>query len=363
MLMITFAFIFSSCHEEKQAYNIGHIGPLTGGDALFGQWEKEGIDFAIKKINEVDSSFIMKIYHDDDQSKPTRSLSSLQKLINFNKIVAVIGPTLSSSVLACDSIANQNKVPLITPSAQSPKLINTSNYIFTLFVSSIIEAKYLANVADTLKFKKVAIISHSSDYGVGLKNILKTKLNEKEINITSIETYPINTKNFRPFLANIKATKPDALFLLAFPEDITQILIQAKQLHLDATLIAPDSFEADEIINIAKNASEGVIYIYPVLPESDSFTQKIREDFEKQFNAKMNIYNATSYDATMLLYKTIKLLIDNGETISGENIKNELLQIKNYSGLSGIINFDDNGNVVDRLMEIRIVKNGKYQKF
>jgi branched-chain amino acid transport system substrate-binding protein len=252
---------------------------------------------------------------------------------------------------------------LITPSAQSPKLLNTSDYIFTLFVSSTIEGKYLADVADTLDLKNVAIISHSSDYGIGLREIMKHQLKEKGINITAIETYPLHTNDFKPFISNIKATNPDALFLLAFPEDIIQILIQAKQLGFNIKYIAPDSFEADEIINIAKNAAEGVIYIYPVLPEANEITKQIRDDFEKQFNYKMNIYNATSYDAAMVIYKVINKLVSNGQKITGEDVKNGLMQISNYSGLSGTIDFDENGNIVERPMEMRIIKNGLYQKY
>ena len=358
---LIFLFIASCGKKEENVIKIGHIAPLTGDAAQWGKWEVEGITLAVGEINQNGGIFgrRLEIIHEDDKASPQVAVSIIQKFININKMRAVIGATLSSTTLACAPIAEKNKVVLLSPSAQSPKISEAGDFIFRLFVSSTVEGKYLADLADHYNIRTVGILYINNDYGLGLKNEIATQLSGKNTLITATERYDAETKNFRAQINNIKRANVDAIYLLGYPLDMATALIQIKELGVKSIIFAPDSFEAEEIITIAKSAAEGVIYVYPILLDVD-YGKNIRQKFYDKYNIEMNIYNAMGYDAVKILAYSIEQVLAEDKIFNGELIKEQLYRIKDFKGITGLITFDGNGDVKDRPMEIRVVKNGKF---
>jgi branched-chain amino acid transport system substrate-binding protein len=363
IIIILLLLIINGCNSHNNTINIGHIGPMTGDDALYGLWEKEGIDLAISyESSNYNLKDKIKVLDEDDASEPTKSVNSLYKLYSNDKVCMVIGPTLSSSVLACAPVANEKQIVLLTPSAQSPKLKTAGDFIFQLFISSSIEGKYLSSLADTFKISNIAIISHSSDYGIGILEVLKKEFQHSNKNIVDIEIYPKGTTDYRTFINKINLSKPEAIYILSFPNDLAKILLQLRENNYEGQIFAPDSFEDNYILKIAKNATDKVIYIYPTIPPSNKY-YSIKEKFFDRYNKEMNYYNAVGYDAAALYLYIINKLYAKGIVIDGSSIKSELYNIRDFEGVSGIINFDENGDVIERPMEIRIVENGFFKKF
>jgi len=365
--LIAITSLYIACKQSPKTkteiftVNMGHIGPLTGETAIYGNWEKEGIELALSDLSSADSSLKLNVIHEDDKGEPTLAVSAIQKLISSDHTPYIIGATLSSTTLACAPIAEKNKVVLITPSAQSPKISEAGDYTFMLFVSSSIEGKYLANLADSFHLKSVAMITVNNDYGMGLQKVLETEMSHRNIKILNEESFESNNKDFRTQLTKIKQSKPDGIFMLAYPTDIANILLQIQGLGIKSHLLAPDAFEADEIIKTAGSAAEGVVYVYPILPNQE-LTKSVSEAFKSKYGKDMNVYNATGYDAVKIAYTIIKKLRGEGKSVTGENIKNELYKLKDFPGVSGPITFDKNGDVTERPMENRVVKDGKFQK-
>jgi branched-chain amino acid transport system substrate-binding protein len=350
----------SNNESENKQILIGHISPLTGDEAIYGNWEKEGIELALSEIPD-DSKVKIKVIHEDDKADPKTAVSAIEKMISNDNCQYIIGASLSSTTLACAPVANKNKVVLITPSAQSPKISDAGDYVFRLFVSSKIEGKYLSDLCDLFSLKKIAIIYLNNDYGMGLKNVLISELQNKQTIITSVESFGDGEKDFKTHITKLKIGQPDGIFILAYPNDIINILPQIKSFKFSARLFAPDAFEADEIIKTVGASAEGVTYVYPVLPSKD-FSEKVSSAFKRKYGKNINIYNAVGYDALKIAYHVIEKLSDEGKAITGENIKNELYKIRNFNGASGVISFDKNGDVVERPMEVRTVKDGKFIK-
>lgn len=364
-IFVVFVFVISllaGCPSNNfvKTINIGHVSPLTGDTAIYGNWEKEGIELALSEIAS-DSSIKLNVINEDDKGDPKLAVSATEKLINTDHSPYIIGASLSGTTLASAPIAEKNKVVLITPSAQSPKISDAGDYIFRLFVSSSAEGKYLANLCDTFSLKKVALIYLNNDYGIGLKTVMESEATRKNVAITDVESFESDNKDFRTQLTKIRESKPEGIFILAYPTDIANVLLQIKALNINSRLFAPDAFEADEVIKTAGSAAEGVVYVYPILPD-EQFTKTVSSAFVNKFGKDINVYNAVGYDALKIAYFIIKKLSSENKPITGENIKNELYALQNFNGASGVITFDKNGDVVERPMEIRVVKDGKFQK-
>ncbi len=270
----------------------------------------------------------------------------------------VIGATLSSPTLACAPIAEKNKVILLSPSAQSPKISQAGDYIFRIFPTNADEGKHLAALAESQGVQSAAILYLNNDYGLGLREVIHQLLSEKRITVVAEDRYDADTKDFRTQLAKLKDSTPQGVFLLGYPTDMGIVLVQMKELGVKAKVFAPNSFEAEEIINVVKGAADGVMYIYPTVPDTEAAT-RVKEQFRDMYGSEMNIYNAMGYDAVKLLASAIEQAMKSDGSINTSSVKNFLYQMKSFPGATGPITFDENGDTLDRPMEVRVVENGR----
>src|SRR5687768_9588414 len=148
-----------SCSEgagEENEIVIGEFGSLTGTTATFGISSKNGIDMAIDSINKAGGVLgkQVRVIVEDDQGRPEEAQTVVTKLINSDRVVAVLGEVASSRSLAAAPVAQQNQIPMISPSSTNPKVTEIGDYIFRVcFIDpfqGLVMAKFASN---TLKVK------------------------------------------------------------------------------------------------------------------------------------------------------------------------------------------------------------------
>ncbi|HEX8119227.1 MAG TPA: ABC transporter substrate-binding protein, partial [Pyrinomonadaceae bacterium] len=151
---------------------VGIYGDLSGQTSSFGQSTKNGALMAIDEINAAGGINGRKVEYvmEDDQGQPQQASTVVTKLINQDKVVAIIGEVASSNSLAAAPKAQEAKVPMITPSSTNPKVTQVGDYIFRVCFTDdfqgAVAAKFAAN---TLKAKKAAVLGDfNSDYSKGM---------------------------------------------------------------------------------------------------------------------------------------------------------------------------------------------------
>jgi branched-chain amino acid transport system substrate-binding protein len=339
--------------KEKEPIKIGHIAPLTGSVSMYGEWEKDGIELAIEEINAkggINGKKII-VIHEDSKAEPATGVTALNKLITIDKVPVIIGAAASSVTLACAPIAERNKVVLLSAVSAAIKISDAGDYIFRIFPSNAQEGEKLVKLAKKLEYKDAGIIYINNDFGSELAEVVKAKATDNDIKIVAVEGYSQDATDFRTQLIKIKDKAPAAVFLLGYPKDMALVLKQAKELGIDTQFLAPDTFDAPEILESAGEAAEGVIYTLPKEDVPESF----REKFKEKYNKEPNVVNALAYDALYL----IALAIEKGG-YKGEGIKDALYQIKDFPGVTGNITFDEKGDAIDRPLALKTVKNGQF---
>ncbi|MBI3933536.1 MAG: ABC transporter substrate-binding protein, partial [Acidobacteria bacterium] len=110
--------------EEANEIVIGEYGSLTGTTATFGLSTKNGIDLAIDEVNKAGGVLgkQIRVIVEDDQGRPEEAQTVVTKLITRDRVVALLGEVASSRSLAAAPVAQQNKIPMITPSSTNPKV-------------------------------------------------------------------------------------------------------------------------------------------------------------------------------------------------------------------------------------------------
>lgn len=348
---------------QREPIVIGHVSPLTGDAAIWGAWEREGIDLALDEINASGGvgGYRLVVLHEDDQGTPNTAVSAIQNLINARGVRIAIGGSLSGTTLAMAPIAERKKVILLSPSAQSPRISQAGDFVFRIFASSTVEGAYLADVAIRSGIRTASILYLNNDYGVGLQAVINERVRGR-IQVIAEEAYGGDTRDFRTHIHKVVGSgsaSPDGLFLLGYPTDMGTILKKMAEMGLRTSVFAPNSFEGEEIIKIAGSAAEGVVYVYPIIPDSERAAH-VHSAFRARYGREMNVYNGMGYDAVKILAAALADSIITSGAIDGDPLKNALYRIRNFPGITGPITFDQNGDVADRPMEARVVRNGQF---
>jgi len=361
ILLIICGLIWVSCQKkvEEKVVKIGAVLVLTGPDAKAGQSAKQGIEMAVEEINASGGvkSRKIKVIYEDDGGEPQKSVSAVQKLINVDKVLAILGPMWSSCVLAVAPIVESKGVVILSPTASSPKITYAGDYIFRNTYSDAIEGAKTAEFASKeLKYGKAGILFINNDYGVGLKDAFKRKFEELGGKIVIDEGYDPKTTDFRTILVKVKERSPEVIYIAGYSE-MGQLLRQMRETGIKIPVLSCIMFEISDIAKVAGKAAEGVIYAYPSYdPEKgNEITLKFAKKFKEKYGTLPDPEAAFSYDAV----KILALAMEKGGFTS-EDIKNALYKIKGYNGITGKTSFDENGDVI-KPVGFKRVHNGKYE--
>jgi branched-chain amino acid transport system substrate-binding protein len=303
----------SSDGEKGGTIKIGANLELSGGVASYGQSAKEGIELAIQEINKkgIDGKKLELVIA-DNKSDAAEATSGALKLATQDKVSAMIGAATSTNTLAQVQIAQDNKIPLITPTATNATITykdgKLNDFVFRTCFIDPFQGTVAANFAtNDLKVKSAAVlIDNSSDYSKGLAASFKKSFKANGGKIVAEEAYVAKDTDFHATLTRIKAANPDYVFLPGFYEEVGLIVKQAREIGLNVPIMGGDGWDSPKLVDIAGAASLQNTYITNHYSSGDS--DKKVQDFVSAFKAK---YNGKSPDAFGALgYDTVYFLAD-----------------------------------------------------
>jgi branched-chain amino acid transport system substrate-binding protein len=360
-IMLATLVLTFNCARRPKEINVGVLTPLTGGAAKYGEDIKRGYDLAVYEINKEGGirGVKIKLTYEDTEAQPQKAVSAARKLIDRDKVVAILGCFGSSPTLAVAPIAENNKVLLFSSASSSPKVTDAGDYIFRNEISDRYGAKETARLFFNLDFKRIAILYINNDFGIDFRDVVEQTYKELGVTITAAETFEQDAKDFRTQLVKIKESNPEAILIVSYKEAIL-ILKQMRELGVKKQVLSTALFEDPEILEKVGDIAEGTIYTYYGTFDPKSQDTRIRE-FIKKFREKYGIdpeyYAPIAYDAV----KILALAIEKGG-FKPEGIKDALYQIKDFPGLSGTTSFDDNGDVLKPVI-LKTVQQGKFIRY
>ncbi len=362
---VCLAVLFLSCGKKKEevkkeeVIKIGAILPLSGDNAQYGIWIKEGLDLKTDLIN--DGGGIngkkLEILYEDDQAKAPQAANAMQKLANVDKVPIVFGSWASSAALAEAPIAEASKV-VVMAVAISPKIRDAGDYIFRIQPDARYYIKALVPfIIDSLKLKTACVLYVNNDFGVDQKDVFKTEFEKLGGTVLSTEEFKQGGTDFRTQLLKMKAKKPTCIFIPAYVE-AGYILKQAKEMGINTQFIGSIPFENPDILEIAGDAAEGVIFPHHFDQGSlDTLVMQYQKAYFEKYARNSEGFAALAYDGLTAIVEVIKKC---GAT--GSCIKDELYKIKDLPGVTGTTTFDDHGDVVKPIL-IKVVKDGAFKRY
>jgi branched-chain amino acid transport system substrate-binding protein len=352
--------VLGSCQNRQDVVRIGAILPLTGGAAPYAVSMKRGIDLAVEEVNASGgiSGRRLEIVYEDSKGDAKTGVSAFNKLATMDKVPLVLG-SLTGVILAIQPEADRNSVVLINTSAISP-LINekADNFLFNLVVNGETEAIAMAKKFHS-KYpdEKIAVLYANNPSGVHVKDVFTRNLSQLGNSNYITESYELDATDFRIQLDRIKKGGARFGYLLAFSnKEFADILRQAKELNLDIQWFSVSGIESRETIELAGEATNGVIYSYPKIID-DTMYSNFQTNYTSKYDTVADIYTVNFYDAVNLISAVMK-----GYGTTALDIQRGLRSIDSYYGIFGNFKLSNTGKqFVNRELLWKTIKNGEFE--
>jgi branched-chain amino acid transport system substrate-binding protein len=366
VLLITGCAPVMPAAAPQQTIKIGHEVALTGSNATWGQSEANALKMIVDKINAqggVNGAKIEIISYDNRADK-LEAVNVAKRLVEQDKVVAIIGPAQSGVTNAIREVTNSAKIPLIATTATSPKVTVQDDgsvvpYTFRVCFIDPFQGTVAAQfAAKDLQAKKAAVLYDVGDeYSQFLAKYFTDAFTKAGGQIVAQEAFRSGELDFRAQLGKIKEGQPDVLFIPTMQKEAALASKQARDLGITATLMGGDGWGSPDLVDLAGKAVEGAYFVNIAALEDPTI-----QDFLKEYRAKYNqdpvLPNPLmAYDAMMWLTDAIKRA---GST-DGTKIRDAMEQTKDLQVLTGKLTVDPKThNPLNKPAVIQQVKDGKF---
>ncbi|PIE54883.1 MAG: branched-chain amino acid ABC transporter substrate-binding protein [Dethiosulfovibrio peptidovorans] len=341
---------------------IGVYEPMTGQNAFGGQLTVEGVKLAHGQVPEVLGRPV-KLIVVDNKSDKVEAANAVKRLIEKEKVVAIIGSYGSSLSMAGGEVAEKSGIPCITDSATNPLVTQGKKYYFRMcFIDPYQGAAAASYAYDNLGVRKAALLLDvAQDYSVGLGNFFKKAFLKKKGEIVGVYKYQSGDQDFTAQLTDAIAKGADFLYIPSYFAEGAIIMKQARELGATFRIMGGDAMDNPDLVKIAGKSAEGFAYTtFPYAPEmpdmtpaAETFTKLWREKYKDTDMPEPNANSALGYDCYMFVIDAIKRA---GSTDS-EKITEALASAKNWPGVTGATTINATHDA-EKPVGIKVVRKG-----
>ena len=348
----------------QEVVKIGHVAPMSGGQAHYGKDNENGVRMAIEDLNAQKvviggKTIKFEIAAEDDAADPKQGTAVAQKLCDA-KVSGVVGHLNSGTTIPASKIYNDCGIPHVTGAATNPNLTKPGYKTTYRIIANdnALGAGLAFYAADTLKLKKIAVIDDRTAYGQGVAEVFARIAKTKGIEIVDQQFTTDKATDFMAILTAIKSKKPDGIFYGGMDAQAGAMLRQMDQLGLSGVkFFGGDGICTTEIVKIASGAKslDGVI-----CAEGGSSIAKMpggtawKAKYDAKYPGQFQIYSPYTYDATFVLVDAMKRANSTDPKVYVPKIIET-----NYKGVTANIAFEPSGEMKNPSMTLSTYKDGK----
>ncbi len=366
------SMVLSACSSAGTATNastgdeikIGVFEPLSGANAAGGQQEYRGMQVANELYPEVLGKKI-KLVTADNKSDKTEAAVAAANLVEKEKVVAVAGSWGSGLSISGGPIFKAAGVPAVGTSCTNPQVTAGNEFYFRVCFIDPFQGTVMAKYAvEKLNAKKAVIVSEvSSDYSVGLANYFREqfkKLTGDENAIVAELEFKTLDQDFSAQATTIKALDADVIFLPGNYTESALFIKQARELGITQPFLGGDTYEYPEFLTTGGTAVNGTTFSTffdgdnPLTDETKKFLEAYKKKFPEE--KETPAVAALGYDAYLIIVKAI----EKAGSAKSADIHKALLEMKDFQGAAGVVNFDADRNAIKEAI-IKSVVDGKFK--
>lgn len=339
---------------------VGLIGPMSGPVAVYGTETLASAQFALDEIHA--SGMLgphrIKLISADTTANPGAAAQAVQRMIDGDEVMAVIGGTTSAETAAAIEVTQAAKIPQISPLAQDTALTQRGNPWFARITQSakVFSSNAAKWLLDRHKAKSVYILARNDNYGQSLADAFEATSKELGVTVAGRVAYEPTGREFKPILSRVAETKPDFVSILGFYTDTALIVKQMAELQIKVPVFANTSPAIQQYREIAGPASDGSYgALYYLAGSIDTETgRNFVKNWQAKFNRMPTQYEGMGYDVTRVLAEAIKRAAGAGK-LTPQGIRDAIFTIKDFDGATGPITILPNGDVERPLPFVQLV--------
>ena len=347
-----------------QTLKLGVVCPLSGSSAISGVIIANSAQMAVDEINAaggINGNIKIELISEDDESVPATSVTVVQKLVEQDKVHAIIGSQASSCTLANMEVTKAAKIPQITPASSNVTITQQGNpYIFRMTSTDATNAATLLKYCQSLGYTKISMCYDSSDFGTGGYNIVANLAPSYGIEIVAAEVYNTGDTDFSVILSKMDAAQPDTFFMWGYHTEAAAIMTQMVQYGYEYGMVGY-GMNSPELTNLGGAAVEGIVFCTAFdAANPDPVVQAFDQKYVEQFKNSYDQNGPQSYDAVYLIADAVERAIADGADWTNGEVLRDYIASAQYEGATGVTSFDENGEMVKDLMVITI-KDGAHE--
>jgi branched-chain amino acid transport system substrate-binding protein len=333
--------------DLSDSVDVGVTFSLSGGASVYGNTQQNGVLLAMEEINE--SGYLgeaeLNLIIEDSGSDPDGAIAAMDKLVNEDEVVAVIGPTLSNQAFAADPIAQEAGVPVMGVSNTATGITDMGDFVFrnSLPESSVIPGN-LSQAVELLGIERVGVMySDNDDFSVSGYNVFVDTLEELDVEVVGEETFQIDDTSFEAQLSNLVFEDIDALVVSTLAAEATLLVEQARALEFNGPIIGGNGFNSPSIAQNAGEAADGVVVgaAWHITSPAEISTRFV-EMYEEAYEVSPDQFAAQSYTGAWLMSTAIRC----ANSTDPADIRDALADIEEFDSPLGSFSFDEDRNPV-----------------
>ena len=351
----------------KEPYKIGGIFAITGPSSFLGDPEKKSMEMIIDELNAkggIDGHPLQAVIY-DTEGDPTKTVLATNKLISNDKVLAIVGPSLTPTTLAIVPLVEKEKIPLISCAAGVKITDPIKPWVFKTAQSDLLAVAAIYQHMQKQNIKKVGIITVETAFGESGKEQLEAQAAKFGIELVQKETFGAKDTDMTAQLTKIRSAQPQAIICWGTNPGPAVIAKNVQQMNIKIPLYQSHGVASPKFVELAGDAAEGIllptgkILVAQQLPDKDpqkAVLLNYIEQFEKRFQMPVSGFGGYAYDAIRMLAAALP-----GTDGNKEKLRDHLEQLKGLVGISGVFNFsptDHNGLGPDAFVMVKIEKGG-----
>ena len=361
-----------------QHNTLGCLLPLSGPYQTYGTRILHCIELALSQFSSKNNRTLIKLIVKDTESDPGRAVLAVNEL-SEERVGAIIGPVTTHEAAALK--AQEKSIPIVTFS-QKENITEIGKYVFRNFITPKMQVETIVSYAiEVLGLNRFAILYPDDKYGSIFMDLFYDEVMAYEGEVVVVEPYNPNQTDFAEPIKNLiqsqietsehsdnkmvestsKQPEPvidfDAVFIPDGPTTSGLIIPQLAFYDVvGVQLLGTNLWHSDRLIEMAQQFVQGAIMVDGFFTESNS--QKIKdfvEMFEETFDEKPGFIEAVAYDTAIMLFN----LVSRPDIQSRSELKNEILNLQDFHGLTGTTSFDNTGSA-DKELYLLQIKGDKF---
>jgi len=374
LIMLAFSLALTGCAKKGQTIKIGFSIPLTGNSPKLGESARNSGELVRKQINDAGgldvngTKYKVEFIYADNELKPESAVQAALRLIEQDRVLGIVGPVGSGRAIPAGQICNDNRVPMISPWATNPDVTINRPYIFRACILDPAQAPAGVNFAAQQfpNLTKAAILYNvEDDYSYGLAGLFRDLWDERygKGSIVAYESCGENDKDFSVQLTRIVNSGAEILYLPIYYNIVALVVPQAKNLGWgERPVLGSDSWGSSDIVTLSNNAVRGYYFTDHFATENATgITKEFIDQYRASYKETPDSVAALTYDSARIMLQAVANAGITGNLQKDrENIKDAIVDLKDFPGITGYMTFNVNGDPDKTAVVVRIGDSGEF---